>query len=256
MNRGGNAIILSLSLALSFLAAATAESPRASIHVNLRSGCMLGDFDAIRQDLGFSDNQRLLLSVLDLETGHETVKPIFEGVTFYGGRLNPLSTSETDAAAQRMQELYAKGDTAPLPLSDSEPHLYAILICKDSQASGTCLDKDAQDISKVLERYGPTQTVDSEAPDRLYFIQFLKAEKDAVLALNAPPTESEFRGFVGTSKLSPRGESVREKAVVLNSIPLTATTNGATLILPYFDRNKCGQLGAQPPIISVPPSGK
>jgi hypothetical protein len=217
---------------------------------------MLGDFDAIRQDLGFSDNQRLLLSILDLDTGHETVKPIFDGVTFYGGRLNPLSTSESDAATQRMKELYARGDTAPLPLSDSEPHLYALLICKDSQGSGTCVEKDALDISKVLERYGPTQSVDGEAPDRLYFAQFLKADKDALVALNVPPTETELRTFVGDHKLSPRGDLVSEKAAILKSIPLTVTTNGVALVLPYFDRIKCGQLGAQPPIVGVSPRDK
>lgn len=249
MNKRCPSILLSLALALSLLTTASADSPRPLIHVDLRSGCMLGDFDAIRQDLGFSDNQRLLLSVLDLETGNETVKPIFDGVTFYGGRLNPLSTSETDAATQRMKELYARGDTAPLPLSDSEPHLYALLICKDSQGSGTCMDKDALDISTVLERYGPTQSIDGEAPDRLYFAQFLKTDKDALVALTVPPTETELRTFLGGQRLSPRGERVGEKAAILKSVPLTVATNGITVVLPYFDRTKCGQLGAQPPIV-------
>ena len=56
---------------------------------------------------------------------------------------------------------------------------------------------------------------------------------------------------MGDRKLSPRGELVREKAAILKSIPLTVTTNGATVVLPYFDRNTCGQLGAQPPIVGL-----
>lgn len=243
MNSAQKAVIVVLSIAASFASNSIAEARSLAIQVKPQSGCMLGDFDAIRQDLGFSDNQRLLLSRVDLETGRESTFPIFSGVTLYGGRLHPTSQEEVDASREKLDGLYRSGDMVQGALPSDSPRTYALILCKDSRGTGSCLDKDAKDINQVLAEYSGDRSTDPEAPDRVYFIQFLKTQDSSVIPLNAPPTSAaEVQAFAGGPRLLTTVDSAVSKAIVLRSMPLTVEDGIVRISLPYFDRGKCGEL--------------
>lgn len=234
-----------LTLAASFASISIAETRSLAIQVKPQSGCMLGDFDAIRQDLGFSDNQRLLLSRVDLETGRESTYPIFSGVTLYGGRLHPTSKEQVEAAAEKLDGLYRSGDTVQGALATDSPRTYALIVCKDSRGTGSCLDKDAKDINEVLAEHSGDRFTEQEAPDRVYFIQFLKTRENHSILLNAPPASAaEVQAFADGLPFPATVDPLVRKAILLRSMPLTVENGSVRVSLPYFDRGKCGELKA------------
>lgn len=245
MNNAIKALGVLITLTSALASISVAETPSLAIQVKPQSGCMLGDFDAIRQDLGFSDNQRLLLSRVDLETGRESTYPIFSGLTLYGGRLHPTSKEQVEAAGEKLDGLYRNGDTVQGALPTDSPRMYALLLCKDSRGTGSCLDKDAKDINEILAEYSTHIATDQDAPDRVYFIQFLKTRENHSIPLNAPPSSAaEVQAFADGPPLPTTVDPLTRKAIILRSMPLTVENGSVRISLPYFDRGKCGELKA------------
>ncbi len=220
------------------------------IQLNVQSGCMLGDFDAIRQDLGFSHNQKIILSVLNLRSGREESFSIFQNIKMLGPRIIPASQQEWDDNTQLLNKLYDQGTSLRIELPTdllNTPESYLISICKDSQETDSCQNKETKDIMQVIREYSKTDLTDFTAPDRVYFSQILEIKNNQVLPFERTIND-QTRSTLAThsSELEAATEELKN-AAILKSLPMETTSSGRLKItLPFYDRNKCGQIESMP----------
>ncbi len=217
------------------------------MNLKVTNNCMFGDFDAIKQDMLYSENKKLLVSLESIATGEEAVTEVL-------GKLSkPVTIKKEDRLGDVMTDFdkYFKvlsnfGEDLTLDYKSPESaELYLLKVCKDSSGKNSCKDKPYVTVVEVVEQYkNPGRSFKPE--DRVYYVQLVSIDgenitilSDSVSDANTAAISSYFteKNVAGASGL---GNALVGVAKV-RSMPLDIHNNKLQITLPSFDPVKCGQ---------------
>jgi hypothetical protein len=208
--------------------------------IEIPKRCMFGDFDAIRQDMMYSDRSKRSALILSLQT--------LDGTREYSSEiLSEIGTSGTrDEPKKIMDEILQTGYPVDIRIKSLEaPQLFALVICKDSSGRKTCARESEEafrDISQILSDYrNPTSGYTSQ--DSVYFYQILAIGPDGVsLSDNSLSDTQKLNAFASQVGISaPGSEAAISRLNTLKSYPLEPKDDRVRIQLPVFDPVKCGQ---------------
>ncbi len=217
------------------------------MNFKVTNNCMFGDFDAIKQDMLYSESKKLLVSLESLATGEEAVTEVL-------GKLSqPVTIKKEDKLGDVMTDFdtYFKvlsnyGEDFTLEYkSPSEPELYLLKVCKDSTGKNSCKDKPYVTVLEIVEQYkNPGRSFKPE--DRVYYTQLVSIDSDNITVLadsvsqeNVAAITANFteKNVAGASTLGNQLVGVAK----VRSLPLNIYNNKLQITLPSFDPVKCGQ---------------
>ena len=131
-----------------------------------------------------------------------------------------------------------------VPPSKSPVH-YGLFICRDSQNTGSCLDKRIENLNRLLSLHF-NGTPDKPA-DRVYFFQYLVLENNTFTAVNSLMDRKSYsslekylaqrtRNQFGAKNMSAKAQNINQ---TIRSAPVQVTENGFVANLPRHDRGLC-----------------
>ncbi len=228
------------------------NSLRLKLSVPSTTNCSVGDWDAIQQELRFSPDRRLLVSL--------------EG--FAGSDLKPLSK---DIGSFDL----SKGFVAAFDLPKiTKPTPVAIYVCKDTDKTGKCSGKPPISINKIWEAYSqpypkdpnqkylmPTPTP-AKPSDKIYLFGFLVLTPDAVYAVKPELRKKGSNEALIEADLGKLGvadfkkvfaEFKKVDGITISAHPLpVAAENLLEVFLPRLDPKQCEPTGK--PSVSPSPA--
>lgn len=195
--------------------------------------CSFGDLNAIIFDLLSSPPGRteLLLTIEELYPGKDEVLAAQDisnpaGLT---GRGLPVETPVAIGGGAR---------------------LLAVSICKHSGGRRACLAKERTPIAEIIKQYARGIKPDHRAPDRIYYFRPMILDGSelhyparGLTAEHYPMLERRFFKHPGANTPSVRKalDLVRSLGKTLGSKTLRERSGGELqIMLPYYDRKKCG----------------
>lgn len=214
----------------------TVEVPRGSaskLRVRLvqKPVCSFGDLDAVNLELMYSKKARLLLSLECVSCGTKGESREITAMDLV------KRESDMDIAIPKV----------------SEPQLFGLSICKDSEGTGTCKNKNLLSISQILTRYAPDNaerlSLDPASPsDKVFFFSQMIVYPEKIVAITSPFGQKQriqLEELVKRDNVANASQSVQETARfndTLGSLPVRAARgNVLALDLPYYDVQRCNE---------------
>lgn len=214
------------------LASNSIKNNKMDFLLSISSRCMFGDFDAIKYDMEYSNNSHLLVSLLGAN-GEEYSTEILEEMLIDSGAEPEI---EQKNAQDFVNNLFTKGYPFSIKVPSDFSGSYNLVICKDSNGSKSCKNKNVGDISQILNAY-KDRPQGYTPKDSIYFYQPVYVNKGSLNFSKEALGESNTAIFKRDLKVS-------DKSLVdiktIGSFPLKNLNKMVAIDLPRYDVSKCG----------------
>ena len=221
------------------------EEGELPVNALVTKNCIFGDFDAIRQEMQFSKNKKLLIS---LEANNEDSASSAELFPEFS---QPIKIKKSEEVGEKLTAfdknfkrltLFGENHLLKLP-KVSKPELFWLKICKDSDNSESCKGKPVATAAEILKKYQKPKR-GFIATDSTYFALPVVITAKEIKYFNEVLTAEKAKAFI--SKLKEWGVESKETPELssllgLQSIDFGIHNNHLQITLPSFDAVKCGQ---------------